>query len=260
MNEWEDDRTRFERPSYARREEFERDIRDDERIGARSSGDRYASERTTGSGHGDDWRRSYGQRERSSGGSGWPRRYGGESDDRYGGDWDRARGRAYLSGSETRYGRSYGEGPGEYHGGARDWWQRTTDEVRSWMGDEEANRRRELDEMRERRKRGPRGYTRSDDRIKEDVSDRLSEGWLDASDIEVQVAAGEVTLNGHVDSRSAKRRAEDLTDSVSGVRHVQNNLRVRDPHETAANASTVTGAGTGSATATPASGTTRPRH
>jgi len=257
MNEWEDDRTRFERPSYGRREEFERDIRDDERISARSSGDRLR-------------------------GNGWPRRYGGESDDRYGGDWDRARGRAYLTGSETRYGRSYGEGPGEYrdrhreyggwraespdygdygrasregrghHGGERDWWQRTTDEVRAWMGDEEANRRRELDEMRARRNRGPRGYTRSDDRIKEDVSDRLSEGWLDASDIEVQVAAGEVTLNGHVESRSAKRRAEDLADSVAGVRHVQNNLRVRDPHDTAVSAN--------SATTTPSSATTRPRH
>ena len=257
MNEWEDDRTRFERPSYGRREEFERDIRDDERISARSSGDRLR-------------------------GNGWPRRYGGESDDRYGGDWDRARGRAYLTGSETRYGRSYGEGPGEYrdrhreyggwraegpdygdygrasregrghHGGERDWWQRTTDEVRAWMGDEEANRRRELDEMRARRNRGPRGYTRSDDRIKEDVSDRLSEGWLDASDIEVQVAAGEVTLNGHVDSRSAKRRAEDLADSVAGVRHVQNNLRVRDPHDTAVSAN--------SATTTPSSATIRPRH
>ncbi|HXR89686.1 MAG TPA: BON domain-containing protein, partial [Steroidobacteraceae bacterium] len=39
---------------------------------------------------------------------------------------------------------------------------------------------------------------------------------------------GEVTLNGAVDSRQAKRCAEDIADSVSGVRHVQNNLRVRE--------------------------------
>lgn len=79
------------------------------------------------------------------------------------------------------------------------------------------------------RGRGPRGYTRSDERIREDVNDRLTDDPIvDASDIEVLVSRGEVTLNGNVDSRTAKRRAEDCADDVSGVRHVQNNLRVRD--------------------------------
>jgi hypothetical protein len=36
-----------------------------------------------------------------------------------------------------------------------------------------------------------------------------------------------VTLNGEVSSREEKRRAEDLAESVSGVGHVQNNLRVK---------------------------------
>ncbi|GLQ54744.1 hypothetical protein GCM10010862_20030 [Devosia nitrariae] len=35
-----------------------------------------------------------------------------------------------------------------------------------------------------------------------------------------------MTLNGSVHSREDKRRAEDLADDVSGVRNVQNNLRV----------------------------------
>lgn len=77
------------------------------------------------------------------------------------------------------------------------------------------------------RGRGPRGYRRSDERIREDVSDRLTEdAWLDASDIEVSVQAGEVTLSGTVRQRADKRRAEDAADHVSGVTHVQNNLRV----------------------------------
>ncbi len=76
--------------------------------------------------------------------------------------------------------------------------------------------------------RGPRGYQRSDDRIKEDVNDRLTEhGDIDASDVEVDVQNGEVTLRGTVDSRHAKRLAEDIADSVSGVRDVRNELRVQ---------------------------------
>jgi hypothetical protein len=84
------------------------------------------------------------------------------------------------------------------------------------------------------RGRGPRGYQRSDERIREDVSDRLTEDpHIDASDVEVAVQGGEVTLSGHVDSRSAKRHAEDIAESVSGVAHVQNNLRVRQASGTA---------------------------
>lgn len=78
------------------------------------------------------------------------------------------------------------------------------------------------------RGRGPKGYTRSDERIREDVHDRLTDDpWIDASDVEVQVQSCEVTLTGAVASREDKRRAEDLVENVSGVRHVQNNLRMR---------------------------------
>ena len=75
--------------------------------------------------------------------------------------------------------------------------------------------------------KGPRGYTRSDDRIREDVCDRLTDDpYVDATDIEVAVAAGEVTLSGLVRRRADKRRAEDIADHVSGVRDVNNRLRV----------------------------------
>ena len=74
--------------------------------------------------------------------------------------------------------------------------------------------------------RGPRGYQRSDDRIREDVCDRLTRhGRLDATDIQVAVRSGEVTLEGIVDSREAKRLAEDVAESVDGVREVTNHLK-----------------------------------
>jgi hypothetical protein len=80
------------------------------------------------------------------------------------------------------------------------------------------------------RGRGPRGYRRSDERILEDVSDRLTEDpRVDASEIQVQVQGGEVTLTGTVDSREARRRAEDVAEGASGVTYVMNNLRVRQP-------------------------------
>lgn len=78
------------------------------------------------------------------------------------------------------------------------------------------------------RGRGPKNYQRSDERIREDVSDRLSDDHdVDASDIEVSVSNREVILSGEVDSKEAKRRAEDCAESCSGVDHVQNNLRVK---------------------------------
>ncbi|MCE3289794.1 MAG: hypothetical protein K0R83_1806 [Caulobacter sp.] len=81
----------------------------------------------------------------------------------------------------------------------------------------------------EHRGRGPADYRRSDDRIREDVNDRLTDdAHIDASGIQVAVKDGEVTLSGTVDSRFAKRHAEDLADRISGAKHVQNNLRVRD--------------------------------
>jgi hypothetical protein len=75
--------------------------------------------------------------------------------------------------------------------------------------------------------RGPRGYQRSDERIREDVCDVLcGHGFIDASEIEVAVLNGEVTLSGVVRERPQKRMAEDAAEQVSGVREVHNQLRV----------------------------------
>ena len=112
--------------------------------------------------------------------------------------------------------------PSDYDENDRGFFERAGDEVLSWFGDREARHRREQDH----RGRGPKNYARSDERIREDVNDRLTEDvWIDASEIDVTVAEGEVTLVGSVEDRRAKRRAEDIADDVSGVKHVQNNLR-----------------------------------
>lgn len=80
--------------------------------------------------------------------------------------------------------------------------------------------------------RGPRGYQRSDDRIREDINDRLTfDPEIDASDVIVEVRQCEVTLTGTVDSRDQKRRAEDLAESVPGVRDVTNHLKVNKHHD-----------------------------
>jgi hypothetical protein len=75
--------------------------------------------------------------------------------------------------------------------------------------------------------KGPRGYQRRDERIWEDVCDRLTQhGGLDASRIEVEVKEGEVTLRGQTAGRKAKRLAEAIVDSVAGVRDVNNQLQI----------------------------------
>lgn len=154
---------------------------------------------------------------------------------------------------EDRYGSGYfGRGSRDYDED-RSFFERAGDEVRSWFGDEEAERRRDRD-LRigepQHRGRGPKGYRRSDARILEDVNDRLTDDpHIDAFDIDVVVSNREVTLNGTVSSRFEKRHAEDLAESVSGVSHVQNNLRIQHSADAGVGGSMMSGADRGAATA-----------
>ncbi len=76
--------------------------------------------------------------------------------------------------------------------------------------------------------RGPKGYKRSDDRIREDVCDILSQvEEVDPTEIEVSVSGGEVTLSGSVPERSMKWQAEQIVDNVHGVSDINNQLRVK---------------------------------
>jgi hypothetical protein len=82
------------------------------------------------------------------------------------------------------------------------------------------------------RGRGPKGYVRDDQRIREDVSERLMEhGQVDATDIDVNVRQGEVILRGSVRTRAEKRAAEDAAVSVPDVRDVRNELEVSEFRE-----------------------------
>jgi len=80
--------------------------------------------------------------------------------------------------------------------------------------------------------KGPKNYKRNDDRINEDICMRLQQnGQLDASDIEVNVKNGIVTLGGTVDNRPMKRLAADIADSVAGVQDVMNNIQVNQSRQ-----------------------------
>lgn len=110
-------------------------------------------------------------------------------------------------------------------------------EDRSYRTDFGRERRYETE--RGHRGLGPKGYKRSDERISDEVHERLTDdSWLDASNIDIAVSDAEVTLSGTVESREAKHRAERLVEDLSGVAHVQNNLRI-------ATANPLTGSGRG---------------
>jgi osmotically-inducible protein OsmY len=84
--------------------------------------------------------------------------------------------------------------------------------------------------------RAPRVETRTSRPARRGPSDRVlwaviverleDERGLDLRDLEVIVEDAEVTLNGTVRHKADKRRIEDVAE-IDGVRHVQNNLRLR---------------------------------
>jgi osmotically-inducible protein OsmY len=200
--------------------------------GQRSYGDRNYTTRSYGRGaggrfYGDDGRQDI-YREQQYG----PGSSGGSS----------SGGSSYGSGrddSQRAYQRAYG-GERDYRGSDRDqqreegdrgFWARASDRVASWFSeDDNEDRARDRDKQRNagHRGRGPQGYKRSDDRISEEVHERLTDDpWVDATNITIMVSSGEVTLSGTVPEREAKHRAERIVENLSGVDHVQNNLRVQ---------------------------------
>lgn len=155
-------------------------------------------------------------------------------DDFGGQDYTRGSYGARNTGDYGRQRSSYGSGayssvipPRQYDRDERGFFDRASDEVMSWFGDDDAARRRKLDSQEDHRGRGPSNYVRSNERLLEDACERLTRDHrIDASKIDVTCADNEITLTGTVESRAAKRRAEDIVDDISGVKHVQNNLRV----------------------------------
>jgi hypothetical protein len=77
------------------------------------------------------------------------------------------------------------------------------------------------------RGRGPKNYVRSDERLREVINERLTaDPDIDASEIEVEVSNGSVTLSGHVDRRQTRYHVEDLVDRCHGVSAIDNRLRI----------------------------------
>lgn len=81
---------------------------------------------------------------------------------------------------------------------------------------------------------GSRTYQRSDERIREDVSEALTDDHhVNAADVEVSVRDGVVTLSGSVPDRAQKRQAREVADSVRGVKDVRNDLQIRSSGQAA---------------------------
>jgi hypothetical protein len=86
---------------------------------------------------------------------------------------------------------------------------------------------------------GPKGYQRSDERMQEDISERLFGAYhIDSSEVSVNVAGGRVTLDGLVPSRHMKHAIEDLVDACPGVVEIDNRIRVAGPNYQGSNAKT----------------------
>jgi hypothetical protein len=79
------------------------------------------------------------------------------------------------------------------------------------------------------RGKGPKNWRPSDERIRDTVNELLTDhDGIDATEVDVTVENGEITLNGMVGSRWEKRLAEDIAHSARGVRDVHNRLRIAD--------------------------------
>lgn len=125
------------------------------------------------------------------------------------------------------YGQGYGQRQGGTIGGPSSGGMGWRGEP-SWQGGQHLGGQQGQQGMQHRFERGPKGYKRSDDRIKEEVSDRIYQlQHVDSSDVEVEVKEGMVTLTGTIPNRIMKWQLENLVESIGGVTDVNNQLRIR---------------------------------
>jgi hypothetical protein len=172
-------------------------------------------------------------------------RFRGDEGLGHGGSMDDGR----IEMGDRRFERRFGERPygerqydwrpgerqmGERHMGERQWTDRGERLTGPWGERQMSQRQYGESPMGERRyPRGPKGYRRSDERVREDVCDRLHHlGDIDSSDVEVKVQNGEVILTGSVPDRWMKYQIETISEHISGVNDVTNQIRVRPAHTT----------------------------
>lgn len=120
---------------------------------------------------------------------------------------------------------SFGDDEGGYYGDRPTWDDES--EV-SFETAERGGYNRGLQSWRDRgsRRVDPKGYVRSDERVREIVCEYLAHSGLDVSDVSVSVAQGCVTLEGTVPDRRTKHRVEDSVDACAGVQDVDNRIRI----------------------------------
>ncbi|WP_265920464.1 BON domain-containing protein [Cupriavidus nantongensis] len=110
-------------------------------------------------------------------------------------------------------------------------WRRGSEVRDEWGesgGDSRGNAWRDLPRGRDRV--GPKGYQRSDERIREDICERLAHArHVDVRDVEVEVQGGVVRLTGNVRDRRQKYCIEDIVDDVFGVQEIHNAVRLGAP-------------------------------
>jgi len=87
----------------------------------------------------------------------------------------------------------------------------------------------------------PKGYTRSDARIREDICEQLADSGMDVRDVSVSVNDGCVRLEGSVHSNRVRHAVEDCAATCLGVKAVENRIRVRHPLEHESGATSIGG-------------------
>jgi osmotically-inducible protein OsmY len=146
----------------------------------------------------------------------------------FGNEWSNDDGDPQYYGTGSHYGGGFGTAPSSRSSSSgslgasgyagRGAWSDESD----WTPEQEGGA-----EAISHRGRGPKGYLRSDERLRETICERLTDDpRIDASDIEVEVKDQSVTLRGTVDDRRTKYAVEELVDRC-GPSMIQNELRTR---------------------------------
>jgi hypothetical protein len=209
-------------------------------------------ERFDSSARGDDFPGEDGRGFRSREGSDWGRS-----------DFSGERGRSTEEANQVGRWGAQGNGGGCSSGGQRNWsgnfgsepWRsmspnpsgREYDRSSAEGGFAEDSRWDSRGSRAEGRGKAPKGYRRSDERIREEIAESVMEcGEIDASEVQIDVSNGNVTLQGTVSSRRTKNLLEEIADCVSGVEDIDNQIKVKRGSQDSFDSSNRSGSGSSS--------------
>jgi osmotically-inducible protein OsmY len=149
-----------------------------------------------------------------------------------GDDFNRGRGGYHGSGSEYGESQRYGSrGSMQTPYGEQGHSTRGFEHGRSWsnMQSGQSGQMGQSGQWQQsHRGRGPKGYERSDERLKEMICERLTDDPnIDASEVTIEIDNKVVKLTGTVEDRRIKYMIEDAIEQIGGVRDIDNQLRVQ---------------------------------